>query len=50
LVSQMVNPFGDHKSRTQVEFSRAYLHMMLSTLRFMTTFQAASPCSQVSPR
>jgi pyruvate,water dikinase len=43
LVAQMINPFGDHKGRTQVEFSRAYLHMMLSTLRFMTTFPKQLP-------
>jgi rifampicin phosphotransferase len=43
LVAQMVNPFGDHKARTQVEFSRAYLRMMINTLRFMTTFPKQLP-------
>lgn len=43
LVAQMVNPFGDHKGRTQIEFSIPYLRMLLSTLRFMTGFPKLLP-------
>lgn len=43
LVSQIVNPFGEHEHDMQGELSAAYLGMVVRLLRFMTTFPARLP-------
>lgn len=40
LVSQIVNPFGEHEQDVQGELSPAYLGMVARLLRFMTSFPA----------
>jgi len=43
LVAQIVNPFGDHKSGSQVELSLPYLRMAVSTMRFLMDFPKILP-------
>ena len=43
LVDQVVNPFGDHKSGSQVDISVPYLRMGLNTLRFVRAFPKLMP-------